>query len=104
MSNIAFKALLNQRQMNQVALAARLEIPESAASDRINSKMDWRWPEVCTVCNALGITFDEFAAYFPGAPVKQSTPQKAKTDREQLADALQLAANILKKGQNNGIQ
>lgn len=97
MTNLAFTALIKSKGYNKQRLANACGLSQTQMSNRINGANDWRWPEVSKVCAALGITLDEFAAYFPAAAVRRSTPVKPKSDREQLADALQLAADLLKK-------
>lgn len=97
MTNLAFTALIKSKGYNKQRLADVCGLSRTQMSNRINGANDWRWPEVSKVCAALGITLDDFATYFPAAAVRRSTPVKPKSDREQLADALQLAADLLKK-------
>lgn len=97
MTNLAFTALIKSKGYNKQRLADVCGLSRTQMSNRINGANDWRWPEVGKACAALGITLDEFAAYFPAAAVRRSIPVKPKSDREQLADALQLAADLLKK-------
>lgn len=97
MTNRAFKALLKSKGYNREKLAEELKLSGNSVGRKYTGKIPWTWPEVCKVCAALGITLDEFAAYFPAAAVRRSIPVKPKSDREQLADALQLAADLLKK-------
>lgn len=97
MTNLAFTALIKSKGYNKQRLADVCGLSRTQMSNRINGANDWRWPEVCKVCAALDISLDDFAAYFPAAAVRRSTPVKPKSDREQLADALQLAADLLKK-------
>lgn len=96
MTNLAFTALIKSKGYNKQRLADVCGLSRTQMSNRINGANDWRWPEVSKVCAALGITLDDFATYFPAA-ARRSTPVKPKSDREQLADALQLAADLLKK-------
>ena len=97
MTNLAFTALIKSKGYNKQRLADVCGLSRTQMSNRINGANDWRWPEVSKVCAALGITLDDFAPYFPAAAARRSTPVKPKSDREQLADALQLAADLLKK-------
>lgn len=97
MTNLAFTALIKSKGYNKQRLADVCGLSKTQMSNRINGANDWRWPEVSKVCAALGITLDDFATYFPAAAARRSTPVKPKSDREQLADALQLAADLLKK-------
>lgn len=97
MTNLAFTALIKSKGYNKQRLADVCGLSKTQMSNRINGANDWRWPEVSKVCAALGITLDDFATYFPAAAVRRTTPVKPKSDREQLADALQLAADLLKK-------
>jgi transcriptional regulator with XRE-family HTH domain len=97
MTNLAFTALIKSKGYNKQRLADVCGLSRTQMSNRINGANDWRWPEVSKVCAALGITLDDFATYFPAAAARRSTPVKPKSDREQLADALQLAADLLKK-------
>lgn len=97
MTNLAFTALIKSNGYNKQRLADVCGLSRTQMSNRINGANDWRWPEVSKVCAALGITLDDFATYFPAAAARRSTPVKPKSDREQLADALQLAADLLKK-------
>lgn len=97
MTNLAFTALIKSKGYNKQRLADVCGLSRTQMSNRINGANDWRWPEVSKVCSVLDISLDDFAAYFPAAAVRRSTPVKPKSDREQLADALQLAADLLKK-------
>lgn len=97
MTNLAFTALIKSKGYNKQRLADVCGLSRTQMSNRINGANDWRWPEVGKACAALGITLDDFATYFPAAAARRSTPVKPKSDREQLADALQLAADLLKK-------
>lgn len=97
MTNLAFTALIKSKGYNKQRLADVCGLSKTQMSNRINGANDWRWPEVGKACAALGITLDDFATYFPAAAARRSTPVKPKSDREQLADALQLAADLLKK-------
>lgn len=97
MTNLAFTALIKSKGYNKQRLADVCGLSRTQMSNRINGANDWRWPEVSKVCAALGITLDDFATYFPAAAARRSTPVKPKSDREHLADALQLAADLLKK-------
>ena len=97
MTNLAFTALIKSKGYNKQRLADVCGLSRTQMSNRINGANDWRWTEVGKVCAALGITLDDFATYFPAAAARRSTPVKPKSDREQLADALQLAADLLKK-------
>lgn len=96
MTNLAFKALLKSKGYNREKLAEELKLSGNSVGRKYTGKIPWTWPEVCKVCQMLDISLDDFAAYFPAA-VRRSTPVKPKSDREQLADALQLAADLLKK-------
>ena len=95
MTNLAFTALIKSKGYNKQRLADVCGLSKTQMSNRINGANDWRWPEVGKACAALGITLDEFAAYFPAA-VRRSIPVKPKSDREQLADALETAVSILR--------
>lgn len=97
MTNLAFKALLKSKGYNREKLAEELKLSGNSVGRKYTGKIPWTWPEVCKVCSVLDISLNDFAAYFPAAAVRRSTPVKPKSDREQLADALQLAADILKK-------
>lgn len=96
MTNLAFTALIKSKGYNKQRLADVCGLSRTQMSNRINGANDWRWPEVSKVCAALGITLDDFATYFPAAAARRSTPVKPKSDREQLADALETAVSILR--------
>lgn len=96
MTNLAFKALLKSKGYNREKLAEELKLSGNSVGRKYTGKIPWTWPEACKVCAALGITLDEFAAYFPAAAVRRSIPVKPKSDREQLADALETAVSILR--------
>lgn len=96
MNNRAFRALLKSKGYNREKLAEELKLSGNSVGRKYTGKIPWTWPEVCKVCAALGITLDEFAAYFPAAAVRRSIPVKPKSDREQLADALETAVTILR--------
>lgn len=96
--NLAFIAFIKTKgYTTKGALADACGIDRTVFCDRIRGRSPWLWKEACKVCSVLDISLDDFATYFPAATVRRSTPIKPKTDREQLADALQLAADILKK-------
>lgn len=88
MTNLAFTALIKSKGYNQKSLAEEADIPPGVLSHRINGLDDWHWPEVSRICEALGITYDEFAAYFPVANVRQTTKPAAKTKNECICEAL----------------
>ena len=84
MANIGFTALIKSKGYNQKSLAEETGIPPGVLSHRINSRDIWTWPEVSAVCAALGITYDEFATYYPVANVRKSSA--AMTTREEHID------------------
>ena len=96
MNNRAFRALLKSKGYNRGKLAEELKLSGNSVGRKYTGKIPWTWPEVCKVCAALDISLDDFAAYFPAAAVRRSTPVKPKSDREQLADALETAVSILR--------
>lgn len=73
MTKLAFTALIKSKGYNQKSLAEETGIPPGVLSHRINSRDIWTWPEVSAVCAALGITYDEFATYYPVANVRKSS-------------------------------
>lgn len=96
--NLAFTSFIKTKgYTTKGALADACGMDRTVFCDRCRGRSQWLWKEVCTVCSVLDISLDDFAAYFPAAAVRRSTPVKPKSDREQLADALQLAADLLKK-------
>lgn len=96
--NLAFTAFIKSKgYTTKGALADACGMDRTVFCDRCRGRSQWLWKEVCTVCSVLDISLDDFAAYFPAAAVRRSIPVKPKSDREQLADALQLAADLLKK-------
>lgn len=98
MTNIAFKALLKSKGYNQKRLAEETGIPPGVLSHRINGVNDWLWPEVGRICASLGITYDEFAAYFPTANmVKKSSKPKEPTKRELAVDAIKAFLEYLEQ-------
>lgn len=84
MANIGFTALIKSKGYNQKSLAEETGIPPGVLSHRINSRDIWTWPEVGAVCAALGITYDEFATYYPVANVLKSSA--AMPTREERID------------------
>lgn len=70
MTNIStamnFKGLCMQHGYNGKSLAEEIGMAEPMLSDRIRRRTPWRWSEVLAVCDALNITLDEFARYYPG--------------------------------------
>lgn len=84
MANIGFTALIKSKGYNQKSLAEETGIPPGVLSHRINSRDIWTWPEVSAVCAALGITYDEFATYYPVADVRKSSA--AMPTREERID------------------
>ena len=89
MSNIAFTALIKSKGYNQKRLAEETGI---------NGVNDWRWPEVSLICAALGITYDEFATYFPtSSTIKKSSKPKEPTKRELAVDAIKAFLEYLEQ-------
>lgn len=98
MSNIAFTALIKSKGYNQKRLAEETGIPPGVLSLRINGVNDWRWPEVSLICTALGITYDEFATYFPtSSTIKKSSKPKEPTKRELAVDAIKAFLEYLEQ-------
>ena len=99
MANIGFTALIKSKGYNQKSLAEETGIPPGVLSHRINSRDIWTWPEVGAVCAALGITYDEFATYYPVANVRKSAPAPSisQSDLEALKN-LRGALTVLLKG------
>lgn len=99
MTNLAFTALIKSKGYNQKSLAEETGIPPGVLSHRINSRDIWTWPEVSAVCAALGITYDEFATYYPVADVRKSAPAPSisQSDLEALKN-LRGALTVLLKG------
>lgn len=99
MTNLAFTALIKSKGYNQKSLAEETGIPPGVLSHRINSRDIWTWPEVSAVCAALGITYDEFATYYPVADVRKSAPAPSisQADLEALKN-LRGALTVLLKG------
>lgn len=96
--NLAFTAFIKSKgYTTKGALADACGMDRAVFCDRCRGRSPWLWKETCKVCSVLDISLDDFAAYFPAADVRRSTTVKPKSDREQLADALQLAADLLKK-------
>lgn len=96
--NLAFTAFIKTKgYTTKGALADACGMDRAVFCDRCRGRSPWLWKEACKVCSVLDISLDDFAAYFPAADVRRSTTVKPKSDREQLADALQLAADLLKK-------
>ncbi len=77
MTNLAFTALIKSKGYNKKRLAEETGIPPGVLSHRINRRDTWTWPEVSAVCATLGITYDEFATYYPVADVRKSTAAPA---------------------------
>lgn len=84
MTNLAFTAFIKSKGYNQKSLAEETGIPPGVLSHRINRRDTWTWPEVSAVCAALGITYDEFATYYPVANVLKSSA--AMPTREERID------------------
>lgn len=95
--NLAFTAFIKSKgYTTKGALADACGMDRTVFCDRCRGRSPWLWKEACKVCSVLDISLDEFAAYFPAAAVRRSTPVKPKSDREQLADALETAVSILR--------
>lgn len=99
MTNLAFTALIKSKGYNQKSLAEKTGIPPGVLSHRINRRDTWTWPEVSAVCAALGITYDEFATYYPVANVRKS-PMKPTISQAELEamKTLRTALSTLLKG------
>lgn len=98
MTNLAFTALIKSKGYNKKRLAAECKLSPTQMSNRINRENGWQWSEVCTVCAALGITYDEFATYFPVVDVRKSTaaPAISQADLAALKTLRSALTTILK--------
>lgn len=94
MTNLAFTALIKSKGYNKQRLADVCGLSKTQMSNRINGANDWRWPEVCTVCQMLDISLDEFATYFPSGRVKPGKPH-ALTREERIDSVLAELREIL---------
>lgn len=99
MTNLAFTALIKSKGYNKQRLGEVCGLSPTQMSNRINGANDWLWPEVGRICAALGITYDDFAAYFPVANVRKSfaAPTISQTDLAAL-ETLRSALTTLLKG------
>lgn len=98
MTNLAFTALIKSKGYNKKRLAAECKLSPTQMSNRINRANDWQWSEVGVVCAALGITYDEFATYYPVADVRKSTatPTISQDDITEFETLLTALINFLK--------
>ena len=94
MTNLAFTALIKSKGYNKQRLADACDLSSTQMSNRINGANDWRWPEVCTVCQMLDISLDEFATYFPSGRVKPGKPHEP-TREEKVETALFILREVL---------
>lgn len=98
MTNLAFTALIKNKGYNKQRLADVCGLSKTQMSNRINGANDWRWPEVSLICAALGITYDEFATYFPtSSTIKKSSKPKEPTKRELAVDAIKAFLEYLEQ-------
>ena len=89
MKNLAFTTLIKSKGYSREMLADALHLSGASVSRKTGGKIPWTWTEVSQVCTMLGITYDDFAAYFPaGGKVKPSSPAP-KTKNECICDALE---------------
>lgn len=79
--NQSFNTLLKNKGFNQKRLSEAANIPPGVLCHRINSLDDWRWPEVCRVCEALNITFEEFAQFYPCGTVRRARREPTREER-----------------------
>ena len=63
-SALAFRGLCMQHGYNSRRLAEEIGLSDSEFSNRVRSVVPWRWPEVVQICNALGISLEEFSHYY----------------------------------------
>lgn len=99
MTNLAFTALIKSKGYNKKRLAAACGLSLTCLSNRIRGASPWTWSEVSTACATLGITYDDFASYFPVANVRKSTaaPSISQADLAAL-ETLRSALTTLLKG------
>lgn len=66
MSNggIRFKAMLKRRGYNMTRLADEMGLTSTQVSNRVHQVVPWRLPEAVRAADVLGMTLDEFAAFF----------------------------------------
>lgn len=89
MKNLAFTTLIKSKGYSREMLADALHLSGASVSRKTGGKIPWTWTEVSQVCEMLGITYDDFAAYFPaGGKVKPSN-HAPKTKNECICDALE---------------
>lgn len=99
MTNLAFTALIKSKGYNKKRLAAECKLSPTQMSNRINRANDWQWSEVGVVCAALGITYDEFATYYPVADVRKSTATPGIEQAYiEAIESIRNAFNVLTKG------
>lgn len=99
MTNLAFTAFIKSKGYNKQGLAAACGLSPTQVSNRIRGASPWTWQEVGTICSILGITYDDFAAYFPVANVRKSpaAPVISQADLAAL-ETLRSALTTLLKG------
>lgn len=97
MTNIAFTALIKSKGYNKDRLARACGISPSMLSQRIRGAKTWGWGEVSRVCQTLGISYDEFALYFPVADVKPAVPRRPPTRKEAAVDAVKALLKYLEE-------
>lgn len=81
MTNLAFTALIKSKGYNKKRLAEAARINPGVFSHRVNGRQDWQWTEVCRVCDALNITFEEFAQFYPCGTVKRARREPTREER-----------------------
>ena len=81
MTNLAFTALIKSKGYNKKRLSEECHIPAAVISQRINGRSPWEWREVGRVCQALDITYDDFARYFPSGIVRPTTKETTREER-----------------------
>ena len=65
----------------RVGMTVSASIPAAVISQRINGRSPWEWREVGRVCQALDITYDDFALYFPSGIVRPTTKEPTREER-----------------------
>lgn len=81
MTNPAFTALIKSKGYNKKRLSEECHIPATVISQRISGRSPWEWREVGRVCQALDITYDDFACYFPSGTVRPAPKEPTREER-----------------------
>lgn len=66
-ASMDFRAIARERGCSLTSLADELGLTSTQVSNRVHQVVPWRLPDAVRAADVLGMTLDEFAAFFQAA-------------------------------------